>query len=94
VAETSPTVARDASSGDQWVYYVTNAREIATLGWSSSGGWAGPTILGGKVTTPSSPTVVRDASSGEQQQFVYYQGNDTEIVTWTYLLGGWDNSML
>jgi hypothetical protein len=93
---TSPTVVRDSTTGDQWVVYQGTDGQIYEWYLLDDGtGWHNVELGGGEAAAKgTSPTVVRDPTTWDQ--WVYYQGKNGEIYCW-YLLAdgtGWHNISL
>ncbi len=87
---TNPAVVRDASSGNQWVYYVDSNHEIAY--WTYSGGTWTNRLAGGRVEAGTSPAVVRDATSGIQ--WVYYTNDRGGVSLLAFTGSSWSNEAL
>ena len=85
-----PTVVRDASTGDQWLYYVGADREV--WAWVWDGHWSNSSLGGEPAAAATSPTVVRDASTGDQ--WLYYLGADGKVWAWVWNGSSWSNSSL
>jgi hypothetical protein len=82
-AGTSPTAVLNASTGEQWVYYVGKDHAIWQWWWNTTKAeWVGHD-LGGEVATGTSPAVVQEPSTGEQ--WVYYVGkNGSQVWQWSW----------
>jgi hypothetical protein len=88
----TPTVLRNPSSTQQWVYYAATGGAMGYWYWDNTQqqwypGYLGPTNH--PVATGGSPTAVTDGTS----QWIYYTGSDGQMYTWSYS-GGWTNAAL
>jgi hypothetical protein len=79
--DTTPAVARNSSSGSQWVFYSDSNHEIAYWEYTKSTGWTNG-ALGGSVASDSNPAVVSEPSTGDQ--WVYYHGSNGYLHGWEY----------
>jgi hypothetical protein len=87
----SPVAVRDASSGDQWLYYMGPNQQLYYWYWDSATSTWGNYELAGEAAAASnsSPTVVRDSSTDEQ--WVYYVGINDEVYYWQLSGSTWSN---
>jgi hypothetical protein len=76
-----PAVVRDATSKEQWIFYVDRSHEIAY--WRYTNGVWTNWLLGGKAAANTNPTVIRNEASG--LQYLYYTGSNGAIWTWEYI---------
>jgi hypothetical protein len=73
---TTPVALREASSGDQWVYYT--GKEHAVWEWTWNGSSWFNSKPGGFVAAGSNPAAVRATSSGDAWDY-YVGGGDSAI---------------
>ena len=92
-AGTTPSAARDATTGNTSVYYVDANGAIDDYSYTEATGWVNA-VLGGHVAAHSSPAAVRDPTTGDTN--VYYVDSSGAIYQWSWTqatgwvnLGGW-----
>ena len=85
---TSPTVVREPSTSETWVYFQNKQGGISAFDWAPGVGWGEMVLPGSKeeVASGTSPSVVREPSTSET--WVYFQNKNHGISAW-YWNDGW-----
>ena len=87
---TSPTALRDASSGNQWIYYQGTSHALCGLNFDGS--WHSGCQTGQAIGSANSPVAVRDETSGNQ--WIYYQDSAASVWGYSFDAAGWQNGQI
>jgi hypothetical protein len=92
---TSPTVVREPSTQETWVYFQNKSHGISAWNWSSGAGWTVMELPGGKgeAATSASLTALRERSNS--MTWVYFENKSGGMSGFNWSSGkGWVLSAL